>query len=399
MASIEKRGKRSWRLVIEAGTGVNGKRNRKTKTIKIEDEALLKTTKKLRDYLNDQLYEFKREVEAGEYIKPEKMLFKDFVNKEYKPKFMQQELAESTQVTFNQHLRLRIIPWFGEMKMSSVKTMHVVDFMNYLKTPKAIKKKSKKSILSSGTRSYILKVLRSIFDCAIEWGFIRKNPCVGVRWPKIERHEVEVYDDEELQQIFTLLLKEPLMWQMIILVTFFGGFRREEVTALELDDLNFEDDTIKIDKAIPMKVKGKFIVKDPKSETSKRNITMPHWFMTELKKYCSQWKIEKMKNIDNWKTGDENYLFCRENGFPLSPNSITNWWRIFLKKNNMRHIKLHGLRHTSATYLLENGANIKAIQKRLGHANAKTTADIYLHVTRKEKSKLVDEFDQFKSIK
>lgn len=401
MASIEKRGQKSWRLVVEVGTGQDGRRKKKTKTIKVEDEALLKTTKRLNDYLNDQLHEFKREVEAGEYIKPEKMTFKDFVEQQWRPKFEKLDLAKTTQITFDQHLRIHILPYFGYMHLGSIKTMHVVDFMNYLKSPEAKgnKKNLNDGILAGSTRSYILKVLRSVFNSAVEWSFIAKNPCDGVKWPKVKRPKLQVYEEEELEEIFNTLQHEPLIWKMIIMVTFLGGFRRGEVTALELDDLNFGDDTIRIDTNIPMKVKGKFLIKDPKSESSRRTIVMPHWFMEQLNDYCREWKKEKLKNMNKWQGGDKNYLFHTGYGIPYSPNSITNWWRKFLKKHNFRHIKLHGLRHTSATYLLENGANMKAIQERLGHADVKTTQDIYIHVTKKEEKKIVHEFDHFESIK
>ncbi|MFB5166149.1 hypothetical protein V2P11_10135 [Parageobacillus toebii] len=92
MASIQRRGKSSFLLVVEAGYDAKGKRLRRTKTIRIEDEALLKTTKKLRDYLNEQLLKFKMEVEAGEYIAPEKMKLADFI-KEWETKYAVKELS------------------------------------------------------------------------------------------------------------------------------------------------------------------------------------------------------------------------------------------------------------------------------------------------------------------
>jgi integrase len=86
LAYIEHRGHASYRLVVDAGYGPDGKRIRRTKTIKIEDEALLRTTRKLKNYLNEELTKFKIEVESGEYIAPEKMTFASFVN-EWREKY------------------------------------------------------------------------------------------------------------------------------------------------------------------------------------------------------------------------------------------------------------------------------------------------------------------------
>nr|DAI90566.1 MAG TPA: Integrase [Caudoviricetes sp.] len=396
MASIEKRGKNSWRLVVETGTGPDGKRKKKTRTIKIEDKALLRTTKRLRDYLEDQLHVFKAEVEAGEYIKPEKMLFKDFVEKQWKPKYAKKDLERSTQAIYLQHMRVHILPYFGHMELDNIRTMHIVDFKNYIGTPEA--RKDKKNIpLGNGTQRYILRVLRSVFCRAKEWKFLKENPCDGVKWPKAPKQNIVVYEDWEIVKILEALKKESTTWRLMILGTFLGGFRRGEMTALELDDLNFGDNMLTIDKNIPMKIKGEFIYKDPKSG-DERFVKMPGWYMDELKKYCTQWKLEKIKIGTRWQGGDKSFVFHKGNGVPYHPNTPTNWWRNFLKKNHIRHVKLHGLRHTSATYLLENGATIKSVQERLGHSTEKITEDTYSHVTKRMEQKVADEFDRFKDI-
>jgi integrase len=79
MASYQRRSENSFLLVVETGYDARGKRIRRTKTVRIEDKALLKTTKKLREYLEAELHKFKIEVEAGEYIAPEKMTLINFV--------------------------------------------------------------------------------------------------------------------------------------------------------------------------------------------------------------------------------------------------------------------------------------------------------------------------------
>ncbi|MEJ9165276.1 site-specific integrase, partial [Paenibacillus graminis] len=84
--SIEKRGENKWRLTVDLGLNNDGSRNRPRKTITVEDKALLKTTKKLKDYLDDELAKFKQEVLSGSYIAPSKLTFKEFYENEWKPK-------------------------------------------------------------------------------------------------------------------------------------------------------------------------------------------------------------------------------------------------------------------------------------------------------------------------
>src|SRR5689334_15153640 len=123
MASIEKRGGNSWRLIVEIGYDANGKRLKRYKTIKIEDPAILKTKKRLKDHLQEELIKFKIEVEAGEYIAPEKMTFGIFVE-EWEIKYAVKHLSEKTLYTYRSHLKNRILPTFGHMRLDQIKPLH-----------------------------------------------------------------------------------------------------------------------------------------------------------------------------------------------------------------------------------------------------------------------------------
>lgn len=393
MPSIEKRGKRSWRLIVEAGTKPDGTRDKQKKPIRVDDPALLKTTKKLKEYLEAEWWKFKEEVDAGTYIKPEKTTFKDFVDQHWRPKWAEKELGISTQTVYNQHLKTHILPRFGHMRLDSIKTMHVVDFVNYLTTPEA-RKDGKAGPLETATQRTIFRVCRSIFCRAVDWKFLKTNSMKGVPWPKKGDTEIIVYDEEEIEAIIDALYQQSDTWRLLILGTFLGGFRRGEMVALELDDLNFGDDTIRVDENIPMKIEGEFLIKGPKNKSSNRIVSMPHWYMEELAEYCREWRKRKLEIGDKWKGGDRQVVFHGGFGEPYHPNTPTAWWRKFLKKNQFRHVKLHGLRHTSATYLLEHGATIKSVQKRLGHADQRST-EIYLHVTQPVEKMTAQKFDHF----
>lgn len=86
MASVQKRGANSFMLVVEIGYDSKGKRKKKTKTIRIKDQSLLKTKKKLNDYLQSELVKFQMEIESGAYITPEKMILAEFV-KDWQKKY------------------------------------------------------------------------------------------------------------------------------------------------------------------------------------------------------------------------------------------------------------------------------------------------------------------------
>lgn len=136
--SIEKRGNNSWRLSVDVGLLSSGDRDRRRKTITVDDPALLKTTKKLKDYLETELAKFKIEVEAGEYISPEKMKFEEFKN-EWARKYAVKHLEGTTLDNYNRHLKNHITPMFGHMRIDQIKPLHVVTFLDKLSEPGARK--------------------------------------------------------------------------------------------------------------------------------------------------------------------------------------------------------------------------------------------------------------------
>ncbi|WP_025847665.1 tyrosine-type recombinase/integrase [Paenibacillus ehimensis] len=397
MAYIEKRGEKSWRLVVDVGEKADGTRDRRYKTIKVEDKALLRTTKRLNDYLEDQLSAFKQDVLSGKYIKPEKITFKKFVDEHWRPKHASNPdvLAESTLVVYEQHMMTHILPYFGHMKLDEITPSHVSDFKHYLTTPEA-RKDGKPGTLGTGTQRFILRVLRHVFVYATEERrAIAENPMDGIRWPKKPRVSIEVYTESEIEEILGALYREPVLWRLLILGAFLGAFRRGELVALELNDLDFVANTIRIDENIPMKIGGKHLIKLPKNESSMRTIVMPGWYMKELEVYCKEWKRRRWEAGTKWKGGNRQFVFHTGYGVPYHPNRPTNWWREFLKKHGFRHVKLHGLRHTSATFLLEQGMPSRAVAERLGHQDEHTLNTTYSHVTKPMERRAAEKFDRF----
>lgn len=391
MASIEKRGKNSWRLVVEAGYDANGKRIRRTKTIRVEDPALLKTTRKLREYLEEELLKFKIEVEAGEYIAPQKMTFSDFVE-EWRTKYAEKKLAPLTLATYLSLLNQHVLPVIGHMRLDMIKPMHLVTLLSEMSRKDG---KGKDKTLSARTQQYVYDVMRNVFSRACDWKLIKESPLAGVERPKVEKKEPKFYDEEEARHVIQALSKEPLMWRLLILGAMIGGFRRGELLALEWTDVNFEDMTICIRKSISLTKNGKAIVKTPKTQNSIRIVDMPVWYMAEMEKYKREWIIQKEKAADKWQGGEHQYVFHGGYGKPLYHTAPSTWWRRFTERHGLRYIRFHDLRHSAAVLLIEAGESLKTIQERLGHSRYQITADMYAHISRKVSREAANKLEKF----
>jgi integrase len=185
-------------------TNAKGKRVQKKKTIKVTDPALIRAPKRLENYLDTELRRFEIEVQAGTYVRLEKMTFEAFVEQWIK-KFVNVDLEAKTQDNYIYHTQRRIIPYFGHMHLDQIKTMHITDYIDYLRTPEA-RNDGKGKPLGSATLVYNYRVLRSIFTKAVEWRVIKDNPMRGVSKPKEDDiREMEVYDEREIAAMIQAL--------------------------------------------------------------------------------------------------------------------------------------------------------------------------------------------------
>lgn len=90
-------------------------------------------------------------------------------------------------------------------------------------------------------------------------------------------------------------------------------------------------------------------------------------------------------------------MFCRPDGVPIHPDVLTKAFRRVKTKMGLGDVRLHDLRHTHATWLLEEGVDLKSVSDRLGHFSAAYTADTYGHVTKKMRSELIDRLESKRS--
>lgn len=393
MANIQKRGKRSWFLTVSLGKGANGRYIRKTKTITINDEALLKTKKKLQDYLEAEYVKFKQEVEAGEYIAPQKMTFAAFVE-EWKTKYAQRELGAKTLENYLIQVNNRLIPEFGHMALDQIKPMHILTFLEKLQHDGA-RKDGKEGALSSGMIQYVHRVMKNIFNRAVEWRFIKTNPMQDIKKPKVEQAEISVYDEKEVKQLFEALEHEKLMWRVMISLALTTGLRRGELLALEWKDIDLDNRIIDVRQSLTFVKDGGYLIKEPKTKNSLRKVSIPQSLLPDLKALKVQCNKDRLNAAELWEGGERFFVFSAWNGKPLYPSSVKTWWSRFIKRNNLRYIRFHDLRHTSATLLINQGVHAKIISERLGHANILTTMNIYGHALRSADQAAADKFDTF----
>jgi integrase len=367
MASIEKRGPNSYRLIVEIGYDANGKRIKKSKTVKV-------STKREAE---KELARFQVEVESGQYIIPEKMSFAVFTEK-WEEKYAKKQLGQVTLQTYKHQLKNHILPVFGHLELGKIKPMHIVDFIASLESD-GTRKNGDSGGLSSASILHIYRVLHDIFKRAVEWKIIKENPVSHVKRPKIiQQKEIQVYSEEEVTQLLSALENELTHWRIMVVLALTTGMRRGELLALEWKHVDLDSGIIQVKQSMSC-LNGKAVIKAPKTKKSIRKVSIPSSLIPDLKEYYLQCRKEKLKIGDLWEGDERFFIFSSENGKPFYYTVPTTWLRRFFQRTGLRPIRFHDLCHTAATLLINQGVHAKIIAERLGHADIRTTMNIYGH--------------------
>lgn len=377
MASFKEVGKGKYKLYVELGYDATGKRKRKTKTIKASGP---REAKKI-------LAEFETEMYNKTHVESKDVPFTAFLEI-WKSNYGYTEIQRRTLENYENTLDSSILPYFGKMKMKKIKTLHIVEYFN-------IEKKN-------GKRTLEMKyhILSNMFRLATKWGMIEENPMLNVDKPKSKYKERNPYNDEEIELLLKRITMQPTEHQLMVKLALIGGLRRAEIAGLSADVIDFANDKIIIKQSLQYTKRDGLFLKSTKTNKS-RTVTIPSFLTKELKAYYLKRLKIKMMMADIWEgfkneNGEEVFMiFSNEYGKPYTPNAITRFWQRFLERSDLRRISFHDLRHSSASYSLRHGVNIKVIQKRLGHRDIRTTLNTYSHVTEEDDRTASETFEDF----
>lgn len=218
--------------------------------------------------------------------------------------------------------------------------------------------------LSPKTIKNTISVLSSAYKYAIRKDELNSNPCEKVSLPKMERKEIKVLSEEDIEILMDALNYEYADFRVFCELALFCGLRRSEILAIKYDDINFNFKTISINKS-RHRIDGKDIIQTPKTDRSNRVVAIPDFIIDD---------INSLEHIT-----DCEYLiqYCGE---PMQPGYAEKCMTQ-LKKECGLDITIHGLRHTFASMLHKSGEfDLAEISAALGHSNISTTLNIYTHV-------------------
>lgn len=282
-------------------------------------------------------------------------------------------LAPKTQADYQKQIEARISVFLGSYKLHEINPTLVMDFYDWLE----------KQNLGDRTIKKNAQILSAILTEAMYLQFIQANPCKRVRPPKYKRKNNDNYlEADDVRKLLAVVDKEPLNWQIAIYIGLFTGCRLGEICGLEWEDVDFQKREIHIKRSRQLVAKLGVIIKEPKNESSIRTTPAPDVLMSKL----VLWRKEQERKVTYLGSdAGRNYVITYEDGSSVSPDCISAHFGKLVKRNGIKKVTFHGLRHTYATLLLHSRLVPEhAISENLGHSNPTTHKVIYAH--RVEKS-------------
>ena len=419
MVNVRKRGKvYEYRIEIAS---IDGTRKWITKSgFKTKQEALQMGAIAYNDYYK-----------VGKVHRNKDMSYSDYLDY-WVDTYCNFNLKYSTIVTYLNIIKLYLKPRLGHYKLSAIDSQMLQEFINNLYLEKNLSKWYLKGILKT--------IKGSLKYACYTVNFINDNPAERVHIPRYEvvtGDPAHIFTQEEIERILNRF-KDNHSIYYAFLTAYYTGMRVSEVYALTWDCIDFEKKTITVNKNIIKKNKfGK-----PKKYTISKGHSTEVWFYGTCKNPQSNRTISigdtLVKALKEFKKEQEEYKkYYGDSYLKHYEKKVINEYTkrpeikivsapaelelnlkeaelVFVKPNGQyrgtestRHAfkiinyelgipcRFHDFRDTHATRLIEQGADIKAVSKRLGHSTIQTTYNIYVRVTNKMETDTVDRFEEY----
>lgn len=299
--------------------------------------------------------------------------FKNFVEQYYKD--AETRLKKSTVNNKRFLIELKIIPFFGEMVLSDIKPLHVREWQNNLIN----------HVDEDGNRyspTYLKTInnqLSAIFNYAVRYYDLRENPCIKAgSMGKKHADEMHIWTFEQFNQFIAEADKIEVYTAFNVL--YYTGMRSGELLALTWKDIDFYNNTINIDKSY-QRIEREDIITTPKTPKSIRVIKMFDYLANILSEYKSHF----------YKPHISDRLFN------FTKYHLQHEIKKISDKAGLEKIRVHDLRHSHASLLIELGFSPLLIAERLGHENIETTLNTYSHLYPNKQVELADKLQELVS--
>ena len=279
---------------------------------------------------------------------------------------METRLREHTMRTKKYIVELKFLPYFGNKRVNDITAADIRQWQNEL-----IKMGYSPTYLKT-----INNQLSAIFNYAVRYYDLKSNPCAKAgSMGKSKAEEMDFWTGEEFRKFIDSVMNKRLSY-MAFMTLYWTGMRLGELLALNPKDVDLEKRTISITKSY-QRLGKKDVITPPKTPKSKRVITIPEFLAADIKDYMdSLYDLQENDRL-----------------FPITKYYLEHEMQRGIKESGVKRIRVHDLRHSHASMLIELGFSPLEIANRLGHEKVETTLNTYAHLYPNKQTKLAERLD------
>ena len=276
---------------------------------------------------------------------------------------METRLREHTMRTKKYIVELKILPYFGDKRVNDITAADIRQWQNEL-------------IKIGYSPTYLKTInnqLSAIFNYAVRYYDLKSNPCAKAgSMGKSKAEEMDFWTGEEFRRFIDSVMNKRLSY-MAFMTLCWTGMRLGELMALNSKDVDLEKRTISITKSY-QRLGKKDVITPPKTPKSKRVITIPEFLAADIKDYMdSLYDLQENDRL-----------------FPITKYYLEHEMQRGIKESGVKRIRVHDLRHSHASMLIELGFSTLEIANRLGHEKVETTLNTYSHLYPNKQTKLAE---------
>jgi len=259
---------------------------------------------------------------------------------------LEPRIKRNTFLTKKHIIETKILPYFGKRKLDDIRTSDVIQWQNEIMKLK----KDNGELFSPTYLKTIHNQLSAILNHAVNMYGLKDNVARKAgTMGKEENKEMEFWTQEEFQAFLECVADKPISYYAFEIL-YWTGIREGELLALTPGDFNFEKKTLRINKSY-QRLEGKDVITDPKTPKSNRTIVMPDFLAVEMEDFISS--LYGIRDDDRIFTISKSYLYHEmDRGAKLA---------------GVKRIRIHGLRHSHISLLINLGFSALAIGERVGH--------------------------------
>ncbi len=284
-----------------------------------------------------------------------------------------QKLRPETLKSYALQIRVHLKPTLGHIRLADLQRAHVREWHVNLA----------KRGLKPATVQRIHGVLSGSLQDALEDNLVMRNVARGIELPGRKRRQMRTLDAQQARALLTEA--RGTRWEALLAVAVYTGMRIGEILALRWRDVDLGKRTIRVEHSL---TRSK-VIGETKTAAGRRTISLPEPCIEALRAHRARQAEERLAAGETWQ--DNGLVFCTGRigrsktsvtypDSPLTARCVQNAYKNLLAKAGLPQMRLHDMRHASATLMLSSGVPVKVVSERLGHSKTAVTLDTYAHV-------------------